>query len=381
MLQSELKTKLGQLYFIGLEGCELLSHEAKFIVENNIAGVTLFGRNVETPEQVHKLCTDLQNLRHQLPEKLPLFIAIDMEGGRVHRLSLPFTQWPALQNVGQLDSSTVAFNFARCMGLELQASGINLNFAPCVDIFSNPKNFLIEGRALSTDAAAVAKLIPPLLQGYNSANITNCVKHFPGHGDTLVDSHEELPVENTDLNLLRTRELIPFAKAFSHGADMTMTGHLLFKNIDAEFPATFSKKILGDLLRNEMGCENVIISDDLDMGALRKNFDLKDIPLLALKAGCNILLYCNEFDIPPQSLEIVLQALENKTLDAELIQSSYKRVLALKEKAFKNRAHIDPPPFSKAQEIIGCPEHKQLAQAIEAGENSKSLPYEFTEQV
>jgi len=189
-------TDIGQLFFIGLEGPALTSKEADFIVKNNIGGVTLFGRNLKTPIELHKLCSDLHNLKSRMPAKAPLFIAIDMEGGRVHRLKAPFTQWPSLGKVAALDSTSVAFKFANMMGIELKAMGINLDFAPCVDVLTNPKNILIGDRSLGEDPEYVAKMASALVRGYIKAGIVTCAKHFPGHGNTIIDSHEDLPVED-----------------------------------------------------------------------------------------------------------------------------------------------------------------------------------------
>ncbi len=355
---------IGQLFWIGLEGPTLTGKEAEFMVENNIGGVTLFGRNLENPQQVHKLCTDLHNLRYKMPTKTPPFVAIDMEGGRVHRLKAPFTQWPALGKLAELDSTSVAFKFGNMMGQELRALGVNVDFAPCVDVMTNPKNILIGDRSLGTDPEEVAKLASGLVRGYIKAGIVPCAKHFPGHGNTVIDSHEDLPVEDVDKATLDERELIPFKKTIRARLDLIMTAHILYKNIDPDFPATLSPLIIKKILREELRYRNLIITDDLDMKALTKNYAREEIPVLALQAGCDVLLYCNEPSSPPIGLEAVRKAMQDKKIPAPQIQDSIHRVLQLKKSAIEK---LEPLPFEEAAKFFGHPEHVRLAKGIQEG--------------
>jgi beta-N-acetylhexosaminidase len=152
----------------------------------------------------------------------------------VARLKEPFTRWPALKKIGDLDSPSVAFNFALGMGQELKAVGINFDFAPCVDVFTNPANKVIGDRSISSDPELVAKMASALVRGYMKAEVITCAKHFPGHGNTLLDSHEELPIEEVGLERLHQIELIPFKKAFRSRVDSVMISHILFKSIDAK---------------------------------------------------------------------------------------------------------------------------------------------------
>jgi beta-N-acetylhexosaminidase len=365
-----MNNSIGQLFFIGLEGVELTAKEADFIVKNDIGGVTLFGRNLKSPVELHKLCTDLHNLKNKMPSKAPLFIAIDMEGGRVHRLKPPFTQWPPLAQVAKLKSTSIAFKFANTMGLELRAMGINLDFAPCVDVLSNPKNELIGDRSLGTDPEEVGKMASALVRGYIKAGVVACAKHFPGHGNTIIDSHEDLPIEDVDMKTLESRELIPFKRAFRARMDMVMTAHIKYKNIDPVHPATLSPILIQKLLRENMRYKHLIITDDLDMKALTKNYSREEIPVLALQAGCDILLYCNEFTSPPIGLEAVRKALADGKVSKAQVEDSLRRVQELKMEALANCA---PLPLSEASKLVGHPDHMRLAQAIKSGEISEDL--------
>lgn len=358
-----MRSKLGQLMMIGISGLALTKEEKDFIVKNNISGVTLFGRNVSSPEQIHSLCSELQSLRHQMPDKAPLFIAIDMEGGRVARLKAPFTVWPPLKKLGDLDSPTVSFHFAQAMGQELKAVGINLDFAPCIDVFTNPRNTVIGDRAVSSDPEIVAKHSSALIRGYIKSGVVPCIKHFPGHGDTIIDSHEDLPIENADVQRLNEVELIPFKKAFRSRIELVMTAHIRFPKIDPEWPVTLSEVFLKKMIREDLKYRGLIITDDLDMKAMAKHYDRNKIPVRALKAGADILLYCNEPESPPRALDAVEAAI-GQELSPALIEHLHTRVIKMKSESLLSP---DPQPYSESKIWIGHEDHKRLSEAIASG--------------
>ncbi|PIS11859.1 MAG: beta-N-acetylhexosaminidase [Bdellovibrio sp. CG10_big_fil_rev_8_21_14_0_10_47_8] len=360
-----MNTLIGQHIVIGIAGHSLTEGEKKFIVENNIGGVVLFSRNVADPKQVHTLCQEIQDLRHQMTGKAPLYIAIDMEGGRVARLKAPFTIWPPLKKLGDLDSPTVSFQFSQFMGQELKAVGINLDFAPCIDVFTNPKNTVIGDRSLSSDPEMVAKHASALIRGYIKAEVIPCAKHFPGHGDTIIDSHADLPIENADLERLNTIELVPFKRAFKSKLDMTMTGHIRFPKIDPEWPVTLSEIFLKKVLREDLRYRGLVISDDLDMKALSAHYDKNLIPVRSLQAGVDLLLYCNEPASPPKAIENIAEALSGGRLKRSDLESSYQRILSMKKETIPNP---DPLEWDQAIQIIGNPEHFKLSQSISNGE-------------
>lgn len=362
--------KIGQLLIIGIRDKVLTQDEAEFIVKNNIGGVILFPRNLESPQQIHSLVKSLQSLRHKTRDKLPLFIAIDMEGGRVARLQSPFTQWPPIGRLGQIDSTSLAFRFGVGMAAELKAVGINLDFAPCVDVLTNPKNILIGDRSLSTDPEQVAKLASALVRGYIKGGVIPCAKHFPGHGNTVIDSHEDLPIEEVDMERLRSVELVPFKKAIRARLDMVMTAHIKFPKIDAEWPVTLSEKFIRDLLRTEMRYRGLIISDDLDMKALASFYPTEQIPVRALQAGCDILLYCNNFEHPQVAIDAVNKAVKDHQLTAKHIDDSYNRVVGLKKDVLNKP---DPEDFAKSSKLIGSEENQRLATAISTGDIPSDL--------
>ena len=365
---------LGQHLFIGISGHSLTNEEKRFIVDNNIGGVCLFGRNVAEPKQVHELCSEIQSLRHQQEDKLPLFIGIDMEGGRVHRLKKPFTTWPALKKLGDLNVPTLSFHFAHKMGLELKAVGINLDFAPCVDVFTNPLNTVIGDRSISSDPELVAKHISALVRGYIKADVISCAKHFPGHGNTIVDSHEDLPIENLDLDRLETCELIPFKKSFKARVDMVMTSHIKFPKIDPDWPVTLSETFVQKIIRDECRFKGLIVTDDLGMKAMTKHYGIEEVPVRALEAGVDLLLYCNDPEVPPQALEALIDAAAQGRLTEDRLKDSFERIVEFKKTRMQNP---DPLPLMEALEVVGNPEHLRLAEAIQKGEIPEGFKSEF----
>ncbi len=287
-----------------------------------------------------------------------------MEGGRVAKLTEPFTVWPPLGQIGKIDSTSVAFKFGMTMATELRAVGINLNFAPCVDVLTNPKNVLIGDRSLSSDPEHVSKLASALVRGYIKGGVIPCAKHFPGHGNTVIDSHDDLPIEDVDLERLRNVELIPFKKVFRARLDMVMTAHIKFPKIDPEWPVTLSEIFLNDILRKELRFRNLVISDDLDMKALSNFYPVDQIPVRAIQAGCDVLLYCNNFEHPQMAINAISKALKSHNLTAKQIDEPYNRILSIKKEAL---THPDPVDFAIAEKLVGAADHQRLATAIAAG--------------
>ncbi|MDZ4661224.1 MAG: beta-N-acetylhexosaminidase [Pseudomonadota bacterium] len=363
-MSSAIHRSLGQSLIIGLKGKSLLPEEAKFIVENNIGGVILFDRNIEGPEQLFYLCAELQKLSLQMPDKAPLFISIDMEGGRVHRLKAPFTKWPSAKKIGDLNSSSVAFLVANCMGRELFAVGINVNFAPCADVLTIPTNTAIGDRAFSDNIDAVGKIASAFVRGLLKADIIACAKHFPGHGNTLIDSHDDLPVETATLAQLEEREIQPFKRAFRARLDLVMPAHIKFTNIDPDYPASLSRIFLKDLLHDKIRYRNLVITDDMGMKAITKNFEVGQAAVLAYQAGANLILYCNDFAAPEMAIQALIAAAESKAIDALTITTNHKRIIDLKKSKIKN---FNFGKYTAVEKIIGCEQHQEIARAIGEG--------------
>src|SRR6476660_6612137 len=260
-MPSTLRREIGQLLIAGFNGHQLSPELRALAKEFGLGGVILFARNVSEPEQVAELAFDASRL---VPD-LPLWVSIDQEGGRVARLKSPFTEWPPMATLGRSGDVRLAERFARALASELRAVGVTLDFAPVLDVHTNPKNPVIGDRALADTAAEVARLGSAIVRVLQAEGVAACGKHFPGHGDTSTDSHLELPLVEHPPERLREVEFEPFRAAIDAGVATIMTAHVLVPALDEKRPATLSKRVVTGLLREELHYDGVILSDDLEM--------------------------------------------------------------------------------------------------------------------
>ena len=258
----------GQLLFAGFDGPELPADLAALIAQGRVGGVTLFARNLRAPAQVRELVHELLD---RAPAGAPLTVAIDQEGGRVQRLRAPWTEWPPMRRLGERDRPEETRALARALGRELADLGIDLDFAPVVDVDSNPANPVIGDRSFSPSPERVALHAVAFIEALQAEGVAACAKHFPGHGDTDVDSHLELPRLACDMERLREIELPPFRAAIGCGVASVMTAHILFPRLDPQLPATLSRDVLS-CLRGELGYGGLVFSDDLEMEAIASHF-------------------------------------------------------------------------------------------------------------
>jgi beta-N-acetylhexosaminidase len=361
MNTTELRKKIGQTFIIGFQGKEPTAEVRKFISDSNIGGVILFDRNIENPNQLAELTNDLQSLVQKSPFSNQLFVSIDMEGGRVARLKAPFTQWSPMKILGEIGSASLGFKFAEMMGKELLAVGINLNYSPCVDILTNAENKVIGDRAFGTDSETVAKLSSAVVRGFVKAGVIPCVKHFPGHGDTIADSHEELPVVHHDLARLEEVEFVPFKRVFRARVDLVMTAHLKLEKVDPIWPATLSPKIIQDILRKQLGYRNAIMTDDMEMKAIFANYSVEEAAVQAVTAGCNILLYCHTLEVQEQALEALVKAVVDNKIPEEVFNKNCDMVLKIKK---SNLKAYTPVNMTTVGTDVGHPDHMTLAKQI-----------------
>ena len=260
--------------------------------EFDLGGVILFARNVESPEQV----LELASATEALGAEAPAWVSVDQEGGRVARLKAPFTVWPPMATLGRAPSVDLATRFATALARELRAVGVTLDFAPVLDVNTNPDNPVIGDRALSGDAEAASALGAAIVTALQGAGVAACGKHFPGHGDTTVDSHLELPVVDHAPDRLRAVEFQPFRAAIAAGVACVMTGHVLVPTLDQSRPATLSPDVLR-LLREELGFAGAVLTDDLEMQAIARTWTVPEAAVAAVTAGCDALLVCFRSDI------------------------------------------------------------------------------------
>lgn len=276
----------GHHFIVGIDGIRLNQTEKEILSELKPLGVIIFKRNINQEPNANWQ-QELLDLKAEIIKAIGkdnIIFSIDHEGGRVNRLREPISQIPYACTWQENTES-----IASTIGKELKALGFNLNFAPVVDINSNPDNPVIGERAFCSDPNEVARLAKIFIKAQEKEGVLACAKHFPGHGETTEDSHFSLPKLDFPLSTLRNRELIPFRAAIESGINLIMTAHINFLQVDPNVPATFSKKILQGILREELNYKNCIISDDLEMLAL-STYSFKEKALNCLKAGVDILL-------------------------------------------------------------------------------------------
>lgn len=348
--------ELGQLFITGIEGTSLTSEEAEFIEQENIGGVIIFAHNYEDPAQLAELINDIQKLR----DEYPLFICIDHEGGRVHRFKNDkFTHFPSMGELAKLKSPKTIFEVYKAMAEELNACGINLSFAPVCDILTNPDNKVIGDRSFGSDPTEVEKFVSAAIRGLQTTNILSCAKHFPGHGGTTKDSHFDLPLVKTDLDTIKSRELIPFVKASKSRVEFVMMAHLMIDSLNDELPTTLSSEAYS-FLREELKFKKIIISDDMNMKAITDRFTFEEAAVKAFEAGVDILEY-RDFESTVKAYNAVKDALASGRLDRKQVEAKTKRVKSCKKNFLSEYKPIYIPNISKNMKLG---EHKVLLEGI-----------------
>jgi beta-N-acetylhexosaminidase len=356
MSPSALRRQIGQLLIAGFDGYEVPAELRSIAREFGLGGVILFARNVAEPEQVAGLCYDAARL---VPD-VPPWVSVDQEGGRVARLKAPFTEWPPMATLGRSGNPELAERFARALASELRAVGISLDFAPVLDIHTNPKNPIIGDRALSEKAEDVARLGAAITRALQAEGVAACGKHFPGHGDTQTDSHLELPLVEHSIERLRGVELVPFRAAIAAGVATMMTAHVFMPALDEERPATLSQRVVSGLLRNELQFDGVILSDDLEMKAIAHTYSVPAAAVLAIQAGCDGILICSgDYAAQAAALEALIYAVEAKELPFARVDDALRRQQQTRERFLTVPQR--PLPGSALQQRIGRDEHRAIA--------------------
>lgn len=319
---------IGQLIITGISGLTLTEEEKHFIETENIGGVILFSKNYESPAQLTELINNIQKLR----KEYPLFICTDHEGGRVIRFKTQFTQFPPMLDIARLDSPKVVFDVAEIIAHELLACGVNLNLAPVCDIWNNPENKVIWDRSFGVDHETVSKFVSSMIRGFEKNNLLSCAKHFPGHGNTLKDSHFDLPIVKKPLSEFREEELQPFIKAIKARVHMVMMSHIIVEDIDPNLPCSLSPKA-HEILREELKFKGLIISDDMQMQAITDHWGFEEAAVMAIKAGSDLIEYK---DMPEarKGLEGLKAAQKDKKITTAEFSDRINRVMAMKKQYF-----------------------------------------------
>ena len=328
LAQMTVEEKIGQLLIVGMEGTTYGDQLDKLIRQHHVGGIILLGKNISTADQIVGLLNHAKTANKEYG--IPLFLSVDEEGGRVSRLPTGLKKSPSAAKVGNKNDETLAYDSGVYLGELLNAFGYNMNYAPVLDVNSNTQNPVIGDRSYSADPAQVTEVALAVRRGMIDQQIISVVKHFPGHGDTHTDSHKALPVINKSLEELQKTELIPFRQAIADHVDVIMVAHILFPTLDPTNPSSLSKRIIDGLLRNEMGYDGVVITDDLTMGAIVNDYTVAEAALTSFLAGSDLLLIVGDYKNQIETVELLHAAVATGTITEERLNESVRRILQLK---------------------------------------------------
>jgi beta-N-acetylhexosaminidase len=356
----DIRKTIGQLLISGFDGFTLPVEMRALAREFDLGGAIIFSRNVEAPEQVAELSVAVR----ELTREVPLWMSVDQEGGRVQRLKEPFTRWPPMVTLGRAKDEALTRRFACALAAELAAVGITLDYAPVLDVLTNAKNPAIGDRALSDRAEEVARHGRVIVETLQGAGIAAAGKHFPGHGDTGVDSHLDLPTCELPPDRLRAIEFVPFRAAIEARVAFMLTCHVLYPALDEEHPATLSPRIVQGLLRDELRFDGAILTDDLDMKAIADRYTIEDTVARAIAAGCDGLLICGgDHDKKVRALEGLIRAAEAEKAFARRVEDALARMRRAKQRFLAGPAFTRADPV-RIRAALGLLDHQMVAEEM-----------------
>jgi beta-N-acetylhexosaminidase len=338
-------------FMLGFEGRSLPQELAEYL-SRGLAGVVIYQRNFASVEELLELASAIRRAAGR-----PVLIGIDQEGGTRFALREPFTQWPSAAEFGRLADTDAVEKVAHAMALELRAARCNLNFAPMLDLHVNPQSPVTKDRSFGGDPLLVGRMGAAFTRGLHSGGVLSCAKHFPGHGDTAIDPHLDLPVFQGTMERLESAELVPFAAAITAGVPLVMTAHILLPRIEPEVPASRSRAMLDGVLRRRMNFQGVILADDLGMGAIAKRHGAGEASIETMLAGTDIAMLCHDWRAVAPAVAAVRHGREEGRFDNSEWHESIERIERI---CAKSEAHDPKPPLS----IIGCREHASLAREV-----------------
>jgi beta-N-acetylhexosaminidase len=324
-----LKEKVGQMIIGGVDGSSGDKNAERMIRTDKVGGIIFYANNL--PDKKTAVAFGNRLKSWNADNAIPMFLSVDQEGGRISRLP-DLEKIPTAAHIGKTNNEAYAAAIGGLLGEEVRSFGYNMDFAPVLDINSNPDNPVIGDRSFGPQADVVTKMAIPVMKGIQSAGVIPVVKHFPGHGDTSTDSHLELPVIQKGPDQLQKLEWIPFTAAIRQGADAVMVAHILFPELDSVNPASMSKEIITGFLRDSLHFKGVVMTDDLTMKAITAHFDIGQAAVASITAGSDIVMVAHEYKQVSKVINAIVKNVNNGTLTERRIDESVTRILTLKQK-------------------------------------------------
>lgn len=356
----------GSLIITGVKGLTLNEEEKHLIKQEKIGGVVLYSHNYADPAQLAELVNSIQALR----DEWPLFISVDHEGGRVVRFAKNFTPFPSMYEISRVDSPKLTYEVHSVMAKELAACGINLSFSPVCDVWTNPDNKIVGDRAFGHSPEEVDKHVSAAIRGLQTNGVLACAKHFPGHGNTLKDSHYDLPLIKDSLDELRAREVQPFVKAAKSRVEFMMMAHLQVDAIDEELPTSLSPKAYA-FLRDETKFTKIIVTDEMEMKAISENWSIENAAVMALAGGADMLLYRLAADAE-KAIEAIREALKSKKIRREDFLDKIARVDRCKSENLREYKPTYVPKISSAFNSAEAKQTLELYQSLKLKKDAKA---------
>ena len=351
--ETQIRDSVLARFMLGFDG-ESLSAELSDYLARGLAGVVLYPRNFHNVKHLRDLTAEIRRAAGR-----PVLIGIDQEGGTRFALQEPFTPWPSAAELGRAGDFELVEQVARAIAMELRAAGCNVNFAPMLDLHVNPESPVTTDRSFGTDPYRVAKMGVAFDRGLRAGRVLSCAKHFPGHGDALVDPHLDLPVFTGTMERLESAELVPFAAAIAAGVPLVMTAHILLPRIDLERPASLSRTMLDGVLRRHMGFRGVILADDLGMGAIAQRYGPGEAAVESLRAGTDIAMLCHDWRAVAPAIAAVERAYDEGRFGETGWRASLERIERVS-------ALAELPGPELPLDILGCDEYRALAAEVRA---------------
>lgn len=355
-----IEEKIGRMLHIGFDGLEPPDYVLEWLARGQIGGVVLFRRNIKDPAQVAGL---VQTLRDAA--RYPILVSIDQEGGRVVRLYKHFTESPGAMALGATHSEALAEEVSAVLATELRALGITWVLAPVVDIAHNPDNAVISTRALGNQTEHVRSLAIAEVRGFQKAGVAATAKHFPGHGNTPIDTHVKLAVVRGPLDFLWQHDLVPFRGAVDAGVASVLVSHVKFEDLDAEYPSSLSRRVVTGLLREEMGFDGLVCTDCMEMNAIAQHYGPAESAVLAALAGEDVIFFSHTREYQQMAFDALVNAVKTGRLPEAQVDESVRRIDTLIA-----QYPIEPrPPL----DVIRSAEH--LAVVRRAAESAVALDH------
>jgi beta-N-acetylhexosaminidase len=341
-------------FILGFEGRSLPEQLREYLTAG-LTGVILFPQNFSGVGELHSLTREIRRAAGR-----PVLIGIDQEGGTRFSIPQPFTQWVSPEELGRIGDPEIVERQARAIAKELRAAGVNLDFAPMLDLHLQEESPVTKGRSFGSDPQEVGKFGAAFAGGLAAEGVLACAKHFPGHGDTAIDPHEDLPRFDAALERLSKMELVPFRCAILAGVPLIMTAHISLPRLDPEWPASLSRKILHGILRQELKFSGAILADDLGMGAVVKRRSIRKAAVKTFSAGSDLALLCHDWKVVRPAFESVAGALARDEFSEADWPASRERIERLRKYV------SDDGQDTGSLDVIGCVEHRELVREIRA---------------